>query len=41
MIVFIDQPLNVGWSYSNEPGLKIYNSTVAGQHLANFAYNFY
>ena len=40
--VFIDQPLNVGFSYSNEQPRRLVNSArQAAEHLLNFLDNFY
>jgi carboxypeptidase C (cathepsin A) len=43
-LLFIDSPLNVGFSYSgqNRTGRNQVNSTVnASEHLVNFLYNFW
>jgi carboxypeptidase C (cathepsin A) len=42
-MLFIDQPLNVGFSFSGNRTGKAQVSTAeeAGQHLLNFMHNFY
>eukprot|EP00825_Cyclidium_porcatum_P048215 TRINITY_DN801_c0_g1_i5.p1 TRINITY_DN801_c0_g1~~TRINITY_DN801_c0_g1_i5.p1 ORF type:complete len:437 (+),score=50.17 TRINITY_DN801_c0_g1_i5:198-1508(+) len=40
-LVYIDQPLNVGFSYSSVPGLMVNSTAIAAQHFVNFLYNFY
>lgn len=41
-MLYVDQPLDVGFSYSaNRTGKKVTDSKQGAQHLLNFLYNFY
>jgi len=38
-MIYLDQPLNVGFSYT-DTGFMVNNTITAGQHFENFVYNF-
>lgn len=40
-MIFVDQPLNVGYSYSDVKNLMVDNTADAAKHFVNFLYNFY
>jgi carboxypeptidase C (cathepsin A) len=41
-MLYVDQPLNVGFSYSgNRTGQQVTNAREGASHLLNFLYNFY
>ena len=40
-IVFVDNPLNTGWSYSNYPNLNVSSTVQAGEFILDFFREFY
>lgn len=40
-LVFVDQPLKVGFSYIDDPSVLVNSTPTATKHFINFIYNFF